>query len=458
MKRILYFLFSFTCVSSFSQEKDSVQIVETINPMKWNLNSTGTQSVTMAMWAQVWARSMEMNPGTQVNGIAQDNFSDVSLRRFRITSTFQLSPRYKVFMQIGTNNQTFNSGGGSGTGADGMGKRAKVYFHDAYVEYSIKKLNNKAKLPFSLDMGAGLHAWNGISRLSNASTNRMLTFDIPVYNYPTIEISDQMGRQFGVFAHGEVGKLAYRLNVNRPFATNNQPTSITTAVDNNAHNKFSYAGYFAYQFKDKEQQGTSFYAGSYLGEKTIFNIGLGFYNNNKGTATLNGNNTLNHHDINVVGLDLFYEKPFGTKSNKQALSLYSVFYNYNLGPNYIRTTGLLNPGAKDDSFIGDIAAEGFGNNKYFFGTGTIWHSTLAYMFPKFKNTSTQLQPYVTYARKDLDAMKQVSNFYDIGLNVLLKGHNSKLSLQYASRPLHNSKDLSFMKRAGEWQACFQIFL
>lgn len=457
MNRKFIYLFLLFSAVTHAQEKVQENIEEAVQPMKWNLNKSGTQSVSVNMWTQMWVRSMDMNPGTQVNGIAQNNLTDFSLRRFRITSTFQLSRRFRVFMQLGANNQSFISGGGSGTGADGAGKRAKVYLHDAYTEYTLKKLDLTKKVPFSLDMGVGLHAWNGISRLSNASTNKMLTFDIPVYNYPTIEMSDQMGRQFGIFAHGEIGKLAYRVNLNKPFATRVIPNSVTTAVDNNAPGKLSYAGYFAYQFKDREAQNTSFYAGSYLGEKTILNVGLGFYNNNQGTATATIDNGIEYHNMNVLGLDVFYEQPLGDKTRKQAISLYSVLYYYDLGPNYIRTTGLLNPGVRDENYIGDVAAEGFGNNRFFFGTGAIWHSTLAYVSPKIKNSSIQLQPYVTYSLKDLKAMDKVSHFYDIGLNVILKGHNAKISLQYASRPLHHVGDYRLMKRAGEWQAGFQLF-
>jgi len=457
MKKILSILLLFVFVFSFAQENKELEGDDSILPLKWNLNPSGTQSITFGMWAQIWARQMEMNPGTKIGTVPQDHFTDIGLRRFRLTANFQLSKDFQAFLQLGVNNQSFNSGGGTGTGANGLGKRAQVYFHDAYVSYDLKKYDSNTKLPFSISLGAGLHAWNGVSRLTNASTNKMLTFDIPVYNFPGIEITDQMGRQFGVFVHGEIEKLSYRMNINRPFQTSIIPTSNNVAVDNNGHNKFSYAGYFAYQFKDRESQATSFLAGTYLGEKSIFNIGFGFYNNAKGTATLE-NETLKQHDINVYGLDVFYEQPLGIHTNKQVLSVYSVLYKYQMGPNYIRTQGLLNPGFKDDAFEGSVAAEGFGNNKFFLGTGNIWHTTVAYMFAKFKNTQTQIQPYFTYARKDLEAIKETANFYDVGFNLLFKGHNSKLSFQYSSQPLHYATDLSFMKRVGEWKMCFQIYL
>lgn len=464
MKKILALSLLFTVAfTGFSQ--DSTAVISSnspenapIKPLKFNLNADGTQSVAIGVWSQVWLRSMEMNPGTAVNGIAQERVEDVAIRRFRITGTFNLTDRYTIFMHIGMNNQAFNSGGGAGTGSDGVGKKAKIFFHDIYNEYLFHRYDDSAKVPFSLSAGFGLHAWNGISRLSNISTNKMLTLDIPVYNYPGIEISDQMGRQFGMFVHGELGRLGYRMHMNKPFTAQLQPTSSTAAVDRNGHNEWAYGGYYYYQFAEREGQGSAFLAGSYLGEKSIFNIGGGFYSTQKATATLAENGDYTYHPIRVLAADVFYEKPVGDPAKKMAMSLYSVFYNYDLGPNYLRNTGLLNPGSALDGFAGDVAAEGFGNNRFFFGTGNIWHTTAAYILPRFNQSTVRLQPYVTYAMKDLDAVKNVGHFYDLGANILLKDHNAKLSVQYAARPLNNASDWSSMGHAGEWMACLQLYL
>lgn len=438
--------------------KPSIPEESPLKPLQFKLNADGSQAINFSIWNQVWVRSMDMNPGTAVNGIEQSRTEDVGIRRMRFTGTLKLSERYKMFFQLGMNNQTFTSGGGVGTGADGKGKKAKIFFHDAYNEYLFKKYDASAKLPFSLSAGVGLHAWNGISRLSNASSNKILTLDIPVYNYSGIEMSDQMGRQFGFFAHGEVGKLGYRMSMNKPFTTQIEPTSTQQAVDRNVHNKWSYAGYYYWQFAEREDQNTSFMSGSYLGQKTVFNIGAGFYTQAKGTATLNTNGGLDYHDIQVLGADIFYERPVGEPAKKMAVTLYSVFYHYDFGPNYIRTQGLMNPGAALEGFTGDLAAEGFGNNRFFFGTGNIWHTTAAFILPRFNQSHVRLQPYVTYALKDLDAVKNTGHFYDFGTNVLLKDHNAKISLQYSLRPLNKAADWSKMGTAGEWMACFQLFL
>ena len=400
-------------------------------PMRIKFNEKGDKYVQLGIWNQVWFRSIENNPGTAVNGNAQDNSTDAGIRRFRLTAQFEVNPRYRIFMQVGMNNQTFISGGGSGSGANGAGKRPSFFVHDAYNEYDIILKNKEHKNPFSLSLGAGLHAWNGVSRLTNTSTSKMLTADIPTLNFPTIEMADQFARQFGIFIHGELGKLAYRMNVNKPFATNQTP-QVNRAFDNNKNGNLSFAGYFDYQFLDKDAQNTSFLSQSYLGEKDMFNIGAGYYSAPKSTISINPNtNQEEVHNTNVFGLDVYLDKKVGDRSKKMAFTLYSVLYNYNFGKNYYRTTGIMNPGEADPSFTGQTALEGFGNNRINFGTGNVWFTQTGFLLPEFSK-EVRLQPYVIYTLKDLKALNQTGHYFDLGINLLFHNHNAKLTLNYGS--------------------------
>ena len=45
----------------------------------------------------------------------------------------------------------------------------------------------------------------------------------------------------------------------------------------------------------------------------------------------------------LLGADVFYKKPVGMYS----FSAYSGLYSYDLGPNYIRKTGIMNVGQRD---------------------------------------------------------------------------------------------------------------
>lgn len=448
-----------TCIQtqSFAQSEVEKEVPkESLGNLKINFNPSGSKYLQLGIWNQVWLRSIQNNPGTLVNDNPQEQTVDAGIRRFRISATFQLNPRYKIFTQVGTNNQSFISGGGTGSGGNGQGKKGAFFVHDAYNEYYVFQENKSLKNPFSLYMGFGLHAWSGVSRLTNASSSRMLTADLPVFNFVNIEMADQMGRQFGGFVHGEYGKLAYRIAVNKPFATNQKP-QINRALDNNQTGKLAFAGYFNYQFLDRESQATSFMIGNYLGEKKVFNIGAGFYTNKEGAASLDADLNLKRHTMTALGLDVFTDLPIGDPQKKMALNIYSVLYNYNYGTNYIRTTGINNPGIADPNFEGITAAEGFGNAKYNYGTGNIWYTQAGFLLPEFSK-DFRLQPYVTYALKDLKALNQIGHYYDLGANFLIQDNNAKISLQYGSRPLYEEATQKVFTRRSEILACIQILL
>lgn len=474
MENIVHKIFiGLICIGSFenlkAQEiKDSVVIkkeapkskMQPLGDLKIKFNDDGSKYLKFGFWNQVWFRAIENNPGTLVNGVPQTTTYDSGIRRMRITATVQLSPKYLMFIQMGMNNQSFISGGGTGTGGNGAGKKAAFFIHDAYNEFAILPLVNSETRKvndFNLYIGAGLHSWNGVSRLTNASSNKMLTLDLPSFNFNTIEVSDQFGRQFGLFAHGEYKKMGYRINVNKPFATNLIPAVGGGAVDNNKSGKLSYAGYFDYQFFDKENRSTSFLAGTYLGEKKILNVGAGFYSTKDGTLTQPLDAVFKSHDIMILGLDVFMELPVGLKEKKMSFSLYSVFYNYDFGPDYIRTTGIMNPGTVDPNFKGTIAKEGFGNAKYLLGTGQIWYSQAGFLLPKFSD-KIRIQPFAAYSLKSMEALSENGNYYDLGANLLLDGHNAKISLQYSSRPLYDKIKNTVFEREGEFIASVQIYL
>ncbi|WP_306350450.1 porin [Flavobacterium sp. '19STA2R22 D10 B1'] len=431
-----------------------------VRDLKIKFNEDGSAYLKFGFWNQTWFRYIENNPGTAVNGEPAENTADAGIRRMRLTTTAQFSPRYLMFFQLGFNNQSFISGGGSGTGATGQGKKATLFFHDAYNEYAIiptVDFDTKKENSFSLYLGGGLHSWNGVSRLTNASSSRLLTADLPVFNFPTIEISDQFSRQMGLFVHGNWDKLGYRLNVNKPFATSLIPTIGGAALDNNKKGKLSFAGYFDYQFFEKEDRKTPFLPGTYLGEKKMLNVGLGFYTNSDGTMTQPTEGVFKTHDITVFGADVFAELPVGNKAKEMSVSVYTVYYNYNFGPNYLRTSGTMNPGTRDETFTGTIAKEGFGNARYLLGTGEIWYTQAGFMLPKF-STKVRIQPFATYALKKLDALAESGHYYDLGTNFLLDGQHAKISLQYSSRPLYDASTNTVFSRAGEFLASLQIFL
>ena len=430
--------------------------------LKVNLNQDGSKYIRFIIWNQIWVRSIENNPGTLVGGENAKNTFDIGARRIRSIAYAQLSPRYMIFTHIGVNNQTFLNNGGtgtSGTGANGAGKKPQIFYHDVWNEYAIipaKNAETGKDNKFTSYVGAGLHYWNGLSRQNAASTINFLMIDAPIFNWPTLEMSDQLIRQYGIYTKGNYGKFHYQACVNKPFATNVVPVAGGAAVDNNGNSKLAVGGYCDYQFLDQEANTTPFRVGTYLGTKKVFNIGGGFFSNKEGTKSMTAGNELKKHDIGIYCIDAFADLPVGSKARKMAVTAYTSFYNYNYGPNYTRISGVMNTGTVDPAFTGTKAQEGAGNARYVLGSGKIWYTQAGFLLPKQICKKIRFQPMAAYTVKDLDALKEAGSYYDIGTNFFIDGHNSKITIQYSDRPLYN--DNKVFKRAGEWLMQFQVYL
>lgn len=431
--------------------------------MKFNLNDNGSKYMRFIVWNQIWFRSSQMNPGTAVGNEATTSTSDIGNRRLRFLAYSQLSPRYMIVTHFGINNQSFTSGGASGsagTGGYGAGKKPGLFFHDAWNEYAVVLPQKDKK--FSLSLGGGLHYYMGVSRETMASTLNFLTIDAPIFNWPLIENSDQFARQVGLFAKGKYGKFEYRLSHNKPFATNVTPTNVNNAanaiaVDNNGNAKWSTAGYFEYQFLDQESNLLPFKVGSYVGTKKVFNIGLGFYTAPDATKS-SVNNQIQKHDMNLFAADVFLDLPIGKKEQKMAVTAYSVFYNYDFGPNYLRNIGIMNIGTSDPNFTGNRALAGPGNSQPTIGSGSIWYTQAGFLLPnKNEKPKVRIQPYAAVTYKDFDALQKSSTQYDLGANFLLDGHHSKITTQYSTRPVYSAPGVKENSK-GEFIVQLQIYL
>ncbi len=412
--------------------------------LKFNLNEDGSKFMRVIAWNQIWFRSAQMNPGTMIGGEPASTATDIGNRRLRFLAYAQVSKRYMILTHFGINNQTFINGGAagtSGTGGYGAGKKPGLFFHDAWNEYAVVLPEKDKK--FSFTLGAGLHYYMGLSRLTMASTLNFLTIDAPIFNWPLIENSDQFARQVGLFAKGKYGKLEYRMSYNKPYATNLVPTNVTVsdnavAVDNSGNTKWSKAGYFEYQFLDQEANVLPFKVGSYLGTKKVFNIGAGFYTAPDATKT-SVNSTINKHDIKLFSADVFLDMPIGKKEHKMAVTAYSVLYDYDFGPNYLRNVGIMNIGSVDPNFTGSRAIAGAGNAQPTMGSGNIWYTQAGVLLPcKDAKPKIRIQPFGAVTYKKFDALEQSSTQFDVGSNFFLDGHHAKITAQYSTRPVYTS--------------------
>jgi len=406
--------------------------------LKLDLNQEGTKFVRMIMWHQFWATYNQNNPGTKdINGNAQSSSLDLGIRRSRLLMYAQLSPRFLILTDFGINNVSFINGGsagilGTGASAAGQGgKRPQLYLHDAWTEYAIFK--------DKLHIGTGLHYWNGVSRLSSASTLNFMTMDAPIFNWYNIEGTDQFARQLGVYAKGQLGRFDYRVSVNKPYAFGVSPAKGNITPNGYAVNalneKASFSGYFNWAFKDKENNVLPFFVGTYLGKKEVLNIGAGFYTQADVTASarLAGTDTLiDKYRQNCFGVDFYWDRPIN-KAKGTAISIYSVYYNYDFGPGYLRNIGILN--LHTNAVPGTESFNGAGNAQPTIGTGSIWYTQIGYKFANFKN-GTSFMPYVTGTYKDFERLGKASFQYDLGLNYFISNHNAKVTLQYSNRPLY----------------------
>ena len=459
MKKILTFIgLALLSTSLYSQGSPDYG-----NGLKLNLNPEGDKYVRFILWNQIWLRNTEMNPGTMVSDEATKNSWNIGNRRLRALAYAQITKRYMVLMHFGINNQTFINGGApgtTGTGGYGNGKKPQMFFHDAWNEYAVVLPGEAGE--FSLSLGAGLHYYMGLSRMTMASTLNFLTVDSPIFTWPLIDNSDQFARQMGMFAKGKYGKFEYRFSLNKPFATNLAPVDVTNpaarvAVDNNGNPEFSKAGYVEYQFLDSESNLLPFKVGSYLGTKRVFNLGAGFYHQKDGTRT-SVNSQIEKHDIALYAVDAFADLPLGNAKNKMALSAYAGFYNYNFGPNYLRNLGIMNIGSNDPNFIGDKAIAGAGNLQPMIGSGNIYYLQAGLLLPSNADKpKIRIQPFAAYTNKNFKALENSSSQFDIGANWFIDGHHAKLTTQYSTRPTYTSASAE-PKSKGEFILQFQIYL
>lgn len=367
--------------------------------MKVKLNDDGSKYFRLITWHQAWLTARQ--------DANDDYVVTPSLRRSRFLMYAQLNKRFLILTHFGLN--SLNAGNMHPVGKN---TSAQMFMHDAWVEYTI--------IPKKLNIGGGLHYWNGISRLTNQSTLNMLTLDAPRFNWATIGTSDQFARHMGIYAKGKLGKLDYRLAWNQPTVNsldvlNGVPLSANyssyqgQALLRENKGRSAIQGYAMYQFNDQEGNLLPYAVGSYLGSKKVFNIGVGFFNHADGAVSLDPDSTVTDlvsHDVNLLGVDIFYDAPVGEKG--AALTAYGAFYSYDFGPNY-----------------------SLGGNSNLIATGNIIYGQVGYVLPDFSEKG-RLQPYASFSTRDLEAFSDPATTLGIGANWYLEGHNAKITLEYSN--------------------------
>jgi hypothetical protein len=414
----------------FAQEDNGIPFPKSPDGLRFYMNADKSKWVQFRLAQQFWTRYSVQNPGTQIEGKDYTNSLDFDLRRLRFYMFGQLDNNVVIFTQFGITNEQFNRGGTDG------GKRVSMIFHDAWMKYKV--IDDK------FVVGAGLHYWNGLARQASMSFISPVAFDNPALNWPTLERTDQLARMTGIFAHGQVGKLHYRLNINQPFrSVENLGTTVNQAMFQTEGIGKVYSGYAEWNFLEKEVHIVPFRIGTYLGKKKIFNIGAGFQYHNDVMASrqpdgFEANGTtpkfrIDRHDQRNFAVDLFYDSPL--PGNNGALTVYAVGYYNDMGPNYLRNTGVMNL-ASNPATPAAPTLNGYGNAYPTTGTGTTLLVEGGWLLPKrFFPFKTMAQPYYRYTMLNFEALNSLAYVHDFGVNWYLNGQNAKITFQNRFRPL-----------------------
>jgi hypothetical protein len=418
----LVFIFIFT-FSLFLHGQDTL-----VNPLEkglvHNFTADGKYFIKFSTTLEFWTRVLQYNPGTKSpSGDDIKNDFDIVLRRLTAPLIIKLD-RFVGLAMLGTGTQTYSASISPYTTS-----KPSLYFYEIWGSYEFVKEK--------LRLGYGLSLYKGLSRYSSATASRTLGADVPMLSAPDVLTTEQTARHLGIFAAGNIGILNYRMILGKPFLVNsaNRPAfGLNKAADvPNSH--YTAQGYFALQFLEKEVNFLPFFSGTYVGKKKIFNIGGGFSSHPKATQSVNeSQDTVTHNEFHYA-IDLFLEYPFKSGA---CLTLYSAFFNYNYGPNYLMNGGVGN-------VLITTASPNSGISEPNYGTGKAFASQVAWLFPKVFGKSGRLQVYYEGNYMFFDALNDAAMHHNIGATYYILGHNLKFTGQYELRPYFPNKDFDSYK-------------
>lgn len=406
------------------------------------LNEDGSNYFKVTLTGQFWLRNTDLNPGSTVNGFAKRNVTDIGIRRARMQAYGQIADRVFLYTQIGMNNFNYLSD-----------RKAGFFIHDINGDYEVVRKK--------FFLGGGLTAWNGLSRYSSPSVGSILGLDAPLFEQNTNDVTDQFLRKLSIYAKGKLGKLDYRVTVASPMSITKSAGYVPAIGANSTFSpkpaQLQLNGYFQWQFLDQESNVTGYNTGTYLGSKRVFNIGAGFqYQGNAQWHTSASGDTVETSMRNFA-VDVFYDAPVN-KSKGTAISIYAAYLNTYYGPGYIRNQAVMNPA--DGRSAQASLVNGGGNGYPSFGTGNLLYAQAGYKFRDNLVGKTTLMPYASLQYAKYDRLNDAMLFWDAGINWLLKGHTSKLTLAYQNRPLFETRgqQADLTGRRGAFILQYQVFL
>lgn len=435
-------------VKADSKKKD-------IDELRLKLNEDGSHYVKFNILGQLWFRYDENNPRTTVLKEPAPNTFDIGIRRLRFQLFGQLSDHSFFYIHIGQDNFNFLSS-----------RKFVPFVQDAMVEYKIKTGSE------GIIFGGGLTIAGGLSRFTQPQLPNIMSTDLPIFAFPTFDLTDQSGRKLSIYARGQLGKFDYRLILSNPFPISTSGTVLPALspagypVTSNSNfsqrgNHLQYQGLFIWNFFDKEPHLVPFMTGSYYGKKKVLNLESGFITQKNATWSSNDSGqTVNYHSLKCWSVAVFYDAPVN-KEKETAVSAYIGYFATQYGPGYMRYIGVMNP-ADGPAPSATYFSGAQGNAFPMYGTGHIIYTQLGYLFNKNllgKNNGT-LMPYATLQTANYDRLDKEMTLFNLGANWFMKGNTSKVSLDYQNRPVYALAGNNLIRsssRKGQFVLQYQFF-
>lgn len=379
-----------------SKDPEKQYPVSQYKPLVLKVSEDGSKYIRFIIWSQIWAedQNLDADPGFTMR-----------IRRSRVLAYAQISPRFLIITHFGLNSLTSSTADpiGNRVSAEGTVNGPQLFLHGAWTEFKVSGSE-------ALYVGGGLHYWNGLSRISSASTLNFMTMDNYRQAWAQLGLTDQFARHLGVYAKGTLGKFQYKIALNDPISNALGSSDLVDLSEGSV----TYSGrrvlgteagsvvtgYIDYQFFDKESNKLPYRVGSYLGAKKVFNIGAGFFNHSNGVVSVEGGEPVGQ-DVTHFAFDAYYDAPAGDG----AINAYAAYYNFDYGDGYALGTT--------------------------YGTGNSFYGQLGYLLP-FTTSAGRLMPYVACSTQDFEVYENAGNLFQLGANWFIDGHNAKISLEYRS--------------------------
>jgi len=343
-----------------------------------------------------------MNPGSLVGDNVAEDVWDISVRRYRFGVKGRLTEKIDYALVIGNNN--FNT-------------------RESSLEITLLELYFKYQISEWMALSGGKSIWSGLSRFGGPSASSSLGLDVSFASNPYLNNHDQRFRKFSVVLHGLLDRVQYRWILAKPNFQDDIGELSQEAILFNDPQNVHTAGYFAYNFLEREEA-VSAPVGTHYGKKNLLNLGLGFSSESRASAYLDSEGETQVHRSFSYAMDLFYE---GRLRNRQTLTLYGAYFKHDIGPNFVRFVGVNSIATGSNE---DVSLNGPGNSFAASGTGDILLFKAGYYreFSDRTGVVRGIQPYAQYQYSDLEGLNEASHLLEVGLHYLIRGNASRLTL------------------------------